>query len=442
MFRSGFNRWAPYLSAVLFFLSFVPFSFHWVLAYVALVPIFLAFEELRIRDFWISGFLFWMLALYWIPRTLNSYGKTGWIVAFLAYLLLALYLSLYFVLWGVVFRIFRNVWVAAFAFVLLEWLRLHLLYGFPLFFIAHTQADVPFLIQTASVGGQWLVGLGVLLVNASIARAKRWLPLVVGLIIVANGVLYFGYKGYPLPVRVALVQPNLSEKEKWEPAKKMANIERVLKMVESACRADVDLIITPETAVPVYWKIDSETFYILKKLGGCSVPVVLGVVGVKFEGGEPKYTNNMVVLEKAAEIATYTKRILVPFGEFVPLRKILVKVLPFIQFPADFVRGDKPPLVRLKDMSFVAGICYEMAFPNYIDRYAKKADFLVNITNDMWFGKTIAPYAHLWAAIFRAVETRRYLYRCANSGISAVVDPWGRVRKSLGLMRRGILFYP
>ncbi|BAT72477.1 apolipoprotein N-acyltransferase [Thermosulfidibacter takaii ABI70S6] len=442
MSRLDFDRLAPFLTVIFLFLSFVPFPFHWLLAYVAFVPLFLRWERLKVKEFWYVGVLFWLLALYWIPRTLNSYGKTGWIVAVLAYFLLAFYLSLYWLVWGVFCKLVKNVWIAAIAFVFLEWLRLKLIYGFPLFFLSHSQADAPLLIQTASFLGQWGVGLGILLINIFAARKRKWLPVAALVLILVNAAIFFSYRGYSVPVRAALIQPALGEEEKWNPALKLKNIDLVIGMVDNACKSDVDIIITPETAVPVYWKLDSETFYVLKRLAACKKYVLLGVVGVKFQGEKTFYTNNAILLKGGSEKATYTKKVLVPFGEFVPLRGVLQKLLPFIQFPADFARGDQPPLIQAQFGSFVVGICYEMAFPDYTNKYAKEADFLVNITNDMWFGKTIAPYAHFWAAVFRAVENRKYLYRCANSGISAVIDPWGRVKKRLGLMKKGVLYFP
>ncbi len=430
----------PGAFALLLFLSFCPFPGHWLLAYVAFVPVFACLGNLRLRDFWVGGLMFWLLALYWIPRTVNSYGKTGWLLALLAYIALSAYLSLYFLLWGFLCSIKREPVLASFWFVLLEWVRLKLLFGFPLFMLSHTQADAPILIQVASLGGQWLVGLQVLAVGVSLVKGRRWIFIPVALFAL-NLLLWFSAGEAPVPLRVAMVQPDLGE-EKWDPAKKRENVELVLSMVKRACREHPDLIITPETTLPFYWGLDSETYYVMQQLEGCKSPVLFGVISYRLIDKRPVLFNSAVLVRGFELLARYDKKVLVPFGEFVPLRGVLERLFPFVEFPGDFGRGRGTPVVEVQGMRFTCGICYEMAYPDYIDRYAGGTDFLVNITNDAWFGRTIAPYVHLWSSVLRAVENRKYLFRCANSGISAVVSPRGVVLKRLPLMSRGVLLFP
>lgn len=430
-------------SGILLFLSFVPVAGHSLVAYFAFVPLFRRIETTRIKHFFFMGAIFWFLTLYWIPRTLNSYGNTGWPLAVLAYVLLALYLSLFFLLWGIIGRVARgNLWILAASFVFLEWLRSRVLYGFPLFMLAHTQVDFSFALQVASLLGQWGVSLEVALFSVLVARYRRFIPVYLALFFAVNGFLWLKTPEGNIPLKVAIVQPSLTEEEKWNPLMKEKNIETVVSMIKRACGTSPDLIITPETTFPFYWNVDSETYGVLESLEACPSYVLIGALSYEPFKNSYRLVNEAVLVKGMRQIKSYRKHILVPFGEFTPWGNLLKKLFPKVSWPQEFLRGKEPPIFSIDGERFVCGICYEMAFPEYINAFAKNADFLVNITNDMWFGKTIAPYAHLWAAALRAVENRKYLFRCANSGISAVISPKGRILESLPLMKRGILVFP
>ncbi len=424
------------LSSFLLILSFIPFPSHWVFVLCAFVPLMVGIERGRIGviHVWIAGLLFWFSVLYWIPRTLNSYGHTGWPVAIAAYVALSLYLSLYFLLWGLWGRLVG--WRAlpfALAYVPLEWLRYRLIYGFPFFMLSHALADAPWLIQLAYPMTQWGADLSVVLFNWGLSSKRRlWLPL---MLVAANLALWFSYTPPSLGVKVAIVQPNLGEREKWDPKLKKRNMALVQEMVKRACSSGVDLVVAPETTLPFIWGVDAQTFDFLKGVSGCPSHILMGVLAYK-DG----YINRAVLIHRGSVVAHYDKRILVPFGEFVPWRGIIGRVLK-IALPADFRRGGTPPLLTFDHRTFFCGICYEMAFPHYIRRYRGRFQFMVNITNDAWFGRTIAPYMHLWSAVVRAVENRSYLIRSANSGISAVVDPKGRILLETPLFERGVWLY-
>ena len=425
---------------MLLFLSFVPFSGHWLLSLFAFSFLFrsLSAQGADPKRFWLLGIIFWALALYWIPPTLNSYGDTGWPLALVAYCALVFYLSLFFLVWGLACR--RGLWMGVFSYVLLEWLRVKLIYGFPFFVLAHSLADFPFLIQEASIFGQWGVSFKILSVNAALATKRRSFILVALLFLIIDAFLWFSGGRMSSPVSVALVQPNLGEKEKWDPSMRERNVALVIDMIKEACGRGVDLVVAPETTFPFYWGIDKDTQRVLNETSSCSSHILAGVITYTYKGEKPYFLNRAVLLRRGRIEGSYDKRILVPFGEFIPLRSLLERVLP-IYLPMDFARGNAPPLIPMGNRKFLCGICYEMSFPGYVDGYAGEADFLVNITNDMWFGRTIAPYVHFWSSVLRAVETGRFLFRCANSGISAVVDPKGRVLKKTPIFERKILVY-
>ncbi len=434
------------LSAFLLFVSFLPFKGHFLFSYVAFFPFFLFLRNRSLRDFWIFGFLFYLLSLYWIPNTVNSYGKTGLAVAILAYFLLCLFLSFYFVLWGIMTKAVKySLWGSCFAFVFTEYIRVKFFYGFPFLSLSHTHAGIAKLIQLASYTGQWGVTFLILLLNILLVffvkNSRKDALLCVFLIFLGLFPAFLKESFVSKEaLKVALIQPSLDEERKWEPQYKDENLEMVLSMIKSACNK-IDLVVTPETTLPFYWEKDEErTHFTLKQLSSCKRFILLGIISYVEDQKRLFFINRAYLLKKGKIIDFYDKRILVPYGEFVPFREQLSFIYKFVELPEDFKRGKKNTLFKVKNGSFFVAICYEMAFPEYIARSSADANFLVNITNDMWFGKTIAPYLHLWASALRAVELRRYVVRCANTGISAVVDERGRILKSLPLFERGILY--
>ena len=436
---------SAFLSALLLFLSFLPFKGHFLLSYVAFVPFLFSFERRRLRDFWLFGFLFFLFSLYWIPKTVDSYGNTGVVIALFAYLFLCTFLSLYFLLWGVMSRAVRySLWGAAFFFVIAEYLRVKLFYGFPFLCLSHTHAGISWFIQIASYTGQWGVTLLIFMVNLLVLFALKgnWKNALLCGLLLLIGLSPSFLKKRPSPwgtLKVALVQPSLDEEKKWEPAFRDENLNAVLSMIDSACEK-AELIVTPETTLPFYWGKDAgRTRFTLEKLSSCGAFVLLGVISYVKKRGQIFFINRAYLLNRGKIVDFYDKRILVPYGEFVPFRKELSFLYRFAQLPGDFERGKRGTIFSVKGKRFFVAICYEIAFPEYIARSAERADLLVNITNDMWFGRTIAPYLHLWAADLRAVELGRYLVRCANTGISAVIDEEGKIVKSLPLFRKGVL---
>ena len=166
-----------------------------------------------------------------------------------------------------------------------------------------------------------------------------------------------------------------------------------------------------------------------------NVPTVLGIPWVIFDGAAPRLQNRAVLLHPTEGIvAAYAKRHLVPFGEYVPLKRLLFFVEKLVAAAGDFVPGTSPAVFSFQEAPFGVLICYEAIFPELArDAVRHGARFLVNLTNDAWFGRTAAPYQHLDIARWRAVECRVPLIRCANTGISAVFDAAGKTLASLPL---------
>jgi apolipoprotein N-acyltransferase len=233
-------------------------------------------------------------------------------------------------------------------------------------------------------------------------------------------------------LRVCVIQGNIPQALKWDESAKPFIWKRYLELTEEASRQNPDLIIWPESAIPDYLQVEAEDnlkslFDFVRQI---KIPILLGITTV--EGNN--YFNSAILISKDGEIISrYDKIHLVPFGEYIPLRKILPfleTIVPIGDFTAgkDFVVFSYPCLAGRQVVKFSTLICFEDIFPEISRQFVKQgANFLVNITNDAWFGNTSAPYQHLSCSVFRAVENRVNLARAANTGISSIIDSNGKI---------------
>ena len=223
---------------------------------------------------------------------------------------------------------------------------------------------------------------------------------------------------------VALIQGNISQEMKWDRSKHAFIMEKYLEM--SKRHFDADIIIWPETAIPTYYSMVKNSF--LKKVGKTAdennIDYLIGVFTFDSENG---YVYNSV-MTLGSELGFYHKQHLVPFGEYLPFRGVLTFLERYIDIPmADISSGEGRPLVRLKGYPVGASICYEAVYGSEVIEGMPEAKILVNVSNDAWFGDSLAPHQHLEITRSRAVETGRFLLRATNTGVSAVIDPMGRI---------------
>jgi apolipoprotein N-acyltransferase len=222
-----------------------------------------------------------------------------------------------------------------------------------------------------------------------------------------------------------LVQGNIPQELKWKPEQQRETLERYVELTNQ--HADSDLVVWPETAVPAFYD-QVETDFIIplrENMRAMGVSLVTGIPVL--DRTQWAYYNAVISLEKPGRF--YYKGHLVPFGEYLPLRDWLAGVLSFLPVPqADFSSGDPDqPLLEAAGYPVGASICYEIAFGEEIIRTLPEAAFLINISNDAWFGDSLAPHQHLEMARMRARETERYLLRATNTGISAIIDADGQI---------------
>ncbi|MDP3732740.1 MAG: apolipoprotein N-acyltransferase [Candidatus Omnitrophota bacterium] len=452
------------LSAGLLIFSFPNFNF-WLFAWFGFVPLFLAIQrKCKTKAFllsYLTGVIFWLGIIYWLIH-----------VTLPGMIILVLYLALYFGIFGLAistidyrlstidFFFIPSVWV------LLEYVRAHLFTGFPWALLGYSQyLNLPF-IQIADITGAWGVSFLVMMVNAAIYSAVCHRPSVTGMIRryfipLLCIIITFTYGYYKLnhrpstidhrPIKISIIQSNISQELKWEKSSRDFIMERYFSISSQALKDKPDLIIWPEAALPVV--LEEELYYyerVRNFVKEAKAPLLFGAVTLR---DNIYYNSALLISQEAQLLATYDKLHLVPFGEYIPLRKVfrfLETVVPI----GDFSRGkeytifsfDKQidslsryPVIPLSrsigngQTKFSVLICFEDLFPDLSREFVKRgAGFLINITNDAWFKKTSSPYQHLSASVFRAVENRVFLVRAANTGVSGFIAPTGRIISLVG----------
>lgn len=451
----------PFLSALTglgLFLSFPPPAL-WPLAFVALVPLFLALDRAGPGSaFWLgtlAGMVFYPLNLSWATHAMAAYGGLSWGLSLFLLLLLSLYLALYLGVFSASWVWLRpasgvgRVLLAGSLWVTLEFARTYLLTGFPWAFLTYTQSQALPLIQIASVTGMYGVSFLVVLVNAAIAFALRHRgravlapALVVSLALLVS--LAYGSRALSLPepsgsLRVAVLQGNIDQGVKWDPAFRRATLDTYERLTREGARRGVDLIVWPEAAVPFLLRHEPEALARVSRLASEAKRFLL-VGSPDLEEGR-FYNSAFLISRDGALLQRYYKIHLVPFGEYVPLRPLLGFAEKLAKGAiGDFSPGREPTVFRLPGGRFGVTISYEAYFPSEVRRlFRRGAGFLVNITNDAWYGRSAAPAQHLAMTVFRAVEHGASLVRSANTGVSAIVDPRGRVLAQSAIFTEAVL---
>lgn len=409
---------------------------------------------------WWFGLGYSLAGLYWVGKSFSVAGVAEWAAPF-AVLLLAATCALFPGLAALTLRLApgrgmaRIAWFAS-AWIATEWLRTFVpLGGFPWNLVGYVWMPSDAMIQTASVFGiyglSWATVLAasapVFLTEKSGAWrgiAASWLLLALmaggGVVRLANA----NVSDVP-DIRLRLVQANIAQFHKWRDDLRAQNLRTYLDM--SAAPSAVGSgpspthIIWPETAVP--YLIANEP--LIREQIAQVVPsggtVITGAVRADTDAdGTPRVWNSLQAVDPGGTItATYDKFHLVPFGEYTPFRRIL-KIAKLTEGDTDFSPGPGPQSLAVGDLPPVSPlICYEAIFPGNVIRPDARPDWLLNVTNDGWYGISSGPHQHFQQARLRAVEEGLPLVRVANTGISGVIDPYGRVRQSLGLGEAGVI---
>lgn len=442
------------LSAGLLILAFPTPDLGW-LAFVALVPLLLAIRGMApVRVFYLgtlAGWLFYMVSISWVTHSMEVYGGVPFAISMLALIVLAAYLSLYLGLfamgtsWMASAPWPLNLLVPSALWVGLEYLRTYALTGFPWILLGYTQYRHISLLPIASVAGVYGLSFLVVLINIALVQWVGGAPARFRSIVFA-GALTLALlvsprllsppatsAGSEQAIQVALVQGNIDQGVKWDTAMQATTIERYRRLSLEAAKHAPALIVWPETAVPFFLRyepaLQGRVLDIAAETGSYLLVGSPDAEPPAAANGVTRYRNSAFLISPQRELLNrYDKIHMVPFGEYVPLGSILFFVHKLAYGIGDFEGGRTYTIFDTPGGRFGATICYEAIFPDQVRRYVKEgAEFLVNITNDAWFGRSAAPAQHLAMAALRAAENHRYLIRAANTGISAIVDPSGRI---------------
>jgi len=244
-------------------------------------------------------------------------------------------------------------------------------------------------------------------------------------------------------IRASIIQGNIEQDRKWEPEYQNAVIATYKDLSLKAAGFSPSIVVWPETAVPFFFMAD-KTYSrdLIEFQRQLNSHLLFGTILVKgTQGNRHLLANSAVVLNESGKVTyTYDKIHLVPFGEYVPLQKLLFFINKLVVGIGDYVHGNNYLRADTPSGSFAPLICYEIIFPGLVRKfYSNGGDYMVNITNDAWFGKTSGPYQHFSMAVFRAVENRKPVIRAANTGISGFIDSNGKIISLTDLFQKAIL---
>ncbi|MCE2542489.1 MAG: apolipoprotein N-acyltransferase [Acidobacteria bacterium] len=451
-------------SGVLLALSF-PRVGHPAFAWVALVPLLLAVVRARsvAKGFaygLVAGGVYFAGTIYWIPHVMDEYGGMPGALAWAVHLLLVAVLALFVAAFGAGLAIVARrhgpaaLHVAPALWVTVELGRIHLFTGFPWVLLGYSQTPVLPVAQLASLAGVLGLSALVALVNATLAyavvvggvRRTRMVAATAAVVLMALG---FGawrlqddaLRSAGAPLRVAAVQGNIAQHDKWNPVLRDEIVDGYLDLTREAAAAGARLVVWPEAATPFAFQNEPLSADEVRQVARATgTHLLIGTTDVRYDGA-PRYFNAAVMVDAAGNTAgIYHKQHLVPFGEYVPLRRLLFFVSPLVESIGDFSPGPGPRTLNMDGAAVGTAICYEIIYPDLVRGFVTRGSrLLATVTNDAWYGRTAAPYQHFQQASMRAIELGRYLVRAANTGISGVVDPYGRVVASTPIFERRML---
>lgn len=414
---------------------------------------------------WYFGFGYFVAGLWWLGAALLVEADAfAWALP-LAVLGLPACLAIFYGLATALAKLFWSdgvgrVAALAASFGLAEWLRSFVATGFPWNAVGYAAMPVPVMMQSSWVLGLLAVttcSVFVFSAPALLGTRRGALP---GLILATSLFLaHVGYGAYRLqtadqqaapaePMTVRLVQPAIDQAQKMENADRVEIFERHLALTGAAPapgQRRPDLVIWPETSVPFILTDNPDALVRIADVLADGQVLVAGAVRAEAgsAGSQPRYFNSVYMIDDKGQILAATDKVhLTPFGEYLPLEAPLraLGLEELIGLPGGFSATSTRAILTLPSgFALYPLICYEVIFPGEIARDLGGANVILNITNDAWFGHTPGPYQHFQQARLRAVESGTYVLRDANNGISAIVDPLGRVQSGLTLGSSGAI---
>jgi apolipoprotein N-acyltransferase len=456
----------------------------------ALLPFLVALQgQMSGRNAFVLGFAQGMSQnlsmLYWIVYVTHVYGKLPLVVGLGVLVLLAGYLSLFRGVWAWGFcwgekRGFNPIWWGPVLWVTLEFGQVYIFTGFPWELLGYGLVPYRLLVQNADLTGVYGLSFLVVLVNMAIyqllmagveSRSRdleeamitlapiseratypqigmraRLGGVVITLVIIIGAFWYGNYRLHDIQqqqaqspgLKVAVIQGNIEQGQKWDPKFQGTTLNIYAELTQKVKKEEPKLIIWPETAAPFFFLRNKELSQRVEAVARKSQSYLLfGSPAFELgdKEGEERFYNRAYLLSPHGQVVgTYDKAHLVPYGEYVPLRRFFPFIGKMVPMVGDFVEGPPGAVQAFPDGVVGSLICFESIFPDLSRAMVQNgAQLLVNITNDAWFGTTSAPYQHLSMATLRAIENRVSLARAANTGFSAFVSPDGQTIWRSGL---------
>lgn len=425
---------------------------------------------------WAFGFGFFAPNLYWVAEAFLVEANTfAWMIPFVV-VLFPLGLGLFF---GLATSVAILRWSGGISRILLlaaaiaaaEWLRGHIFTGFPWITVGYAAGALEGLEQAAAFVGLYGLTLFVVLiaaVPAVLAEPEDAAPTgpahqaaILGLTAIVTAAVWFagvlrlpeGPVATHEDIVLRIVQPNIPQIKKWDPKYRRENFATLLELSDTAVSPevegakDVTAVIWPESSIPFLIEANPGARQQIADMLPPNVSLLFGALRLApaqmMRGQRTAVRNSMLAFDSDGQtVAEYDKFHLVPFGEYLPLASVLepLGLRKLVTLPSGFVPGPGPRTVSLPGLPDASVlICYEVIFPGAVTGGGERPGWLLNITNDAWFGRSIGPKQHYAQARMRAIEEGLSVVRAANTGISAVIDPFGRTVKSLPLGKQGVL---
>ena len=460
------------LSGLLLTASFPKINLQWV-AWGSLVPLLWVLKDSQPGEAFRRGALFGMAhfasLLYWLVPTMVTYGHLPLVLSIGILFLFASILSIVFIapaLYGIrlsarsparLLFFFPLFWVGA------EFLRSFLFTGFPWELLGYSQFQELHLIQLSDILGVYGVSSLIASANAALFLGAiallgqtwhgrkvtpRWAigGIAATAILVGAAWVYGDLRiaqidrlaAHAPKLRVAVIQGNIEQSQKWDPAFQIATIEKYLRLSLSTRPQEPELVVWPESAAPFYFLAEvPPTRMVMQGVRAAITHFLIGAPSFDLRGKDADYFNSAYLVGPDGEVlGKYDKAHLVPYGEYTPFKEYLPFLGKIVEHVGDFKPGTKGQTLEMQGRKLGIQICYEIIFPALARAMVQNgAGLLITITNDAWYGTTAGPYQHFSLAVLRAVENRRALARAANTGISGFIDPAGRVLDPTPLLK-------
>ncbi len=434
------------------------------LAWIAFIPLlfFVRQTDSPAKAFsggFIAGFVHLFFLQLWVPSVLAQYGGLSAPLAWAAYGLELILLSLFFSVTCLATKLLvrrgGDIFIFSFPFILvaMEYGQNYFPFGgYPWILTGYSQTNYLSLIQIADLTGVFGVSFLVLFFNVAVfwmwLRRKRgfkgaW-PLMASVFFIlfclVYGIISLRHWGSIRPsFHAVMLQGNISFNESTAVLADKYKRD-YLEAAENLDSSNMDLLIIPESPCPIMYQYDSDYRQTCDRLAKkFSMGLVFNNNREESIDGNEQYFNSAYFLNHDGALEFYDKMHLVPFGEYIPLKGLFQFIQTISKDGSGYSKGRNYRVIKMGGRPINAVICFEIVFPGLARRFVRQGSQLIlNLTNDGWYGDSSAPFQHLAIARWRAIENRRYLLRAANSGVSAVIEPTGRIQTSTGILQKAV----